>query len=68
MHRSEPGRARSTTPWICLRDGLNRLDDTIRTALEEAFACGKAEGQNIVRQLATGDMTLKDFEKHLEPR
>ena len=51
-----------------LRDGLNRLDDTIRTALEEAFACGKADGQSIVRQLAAGDMTLKDFEKHLEPQ
>ena len=56
-----------TPPIIVLanpaqRESLNALDDAIRGALEDAFAEGKRRGRSAVLQLASGEMSLKDFD------
>lgn len=45
---------------------MNELHAAIRAALESAYATGKAKGQSIVLQLASGEMSTRDLEKHLE--
>ena len=46
-----------------VRDRLNVLDAKLRRALESAHQAGKNEGQSILRQLASGDMSVNDFTK-----
>ena len=45
------------------RERLNDLDAAIRKALADAYAAGEARGQRSLLQLASGEMSLSDFEK-----
>ena len=45
------------------RERLNDLDAAIRNALADAYAAGEARGQRSLLQLASGEMSLSDFEK-----
>ena len=51
-----------------VRDRLNELDRRIRSALAETYRCGKTKGQNVLRQLAAGEVSLKDFDEELDRR
>lgn len=42
-------------------DAMTRLDDAIYKALEQAFYEGRADGQNIMRGLASGDFSIDEF-------
>ena len=46
-----------------VREHLDKLDANIRTALREAYSAGNRRGRSILRQLAAGEMSLRDFEK-----
>ena len=48
-----------------MREALNALDSAVRAALTNTYAAGKARGENIIVQLAEGELGLKDFEKKL---
>ena len=45
------------------RDALNELDARIRECLTSAYEAGKAKGQRSLLQLASGELSLTDFEK-----
>lgn len=48
-----------------LRTLVNDLDATIRVALKAEYEEGKDDGRSVIRQLATGDMSLNDFDEAL---
>ena len=45
------------------RDHLNELDSAIRAALEDTYAEGKNRGRSALLQLATGELSIMDFDK-----
>lgn len=51
-----------------IRNAIDKLDQKIRAALTHAYNSGKQNGGSILRQLASGDMSLTDFEDGLVPR
>ncbi len=42
-------------------DAMTRLDTAIQEALEQAFWCGKKDGQNIILGLASGEVSVEEF-------
>ena len=49
-----------------VRNNLNALDATIREALTSSYAEGKKRGQGILTQLASGEMSMQDFNRQSE--
>ena len=47
------------------RDSLNALDAAIRAALANVYAAGKGRGQSILRQLAAGEMSTREFDREV---
>ena len=51
-----------------VRDRLIAVDDAIRVALNVAWEDGKALGGTVLRALASGEMSMDDFDETLERR
>lgn len=47
------------------RDAINQLDKVIRAVLKENYVAGKARGLSILQGLASGDVTITDFDDAL---
>ena len=67
-HVGYQGMSSRVTANPTVRAKLNELDKQIRAALTSTYNEGKARGQNVILGLASGQMSLRDFEKHLNDR
>ena len=67
-HVGYQGVSSRVTANPTVRAKLNELDKQIRAALTSTYNEGKARGQNVILGLTSGQMSLRDFEKHLDDR
>jgi len=44
-----------------LADAIKDLRIDVEKAIEEEYKCGKKDGQNLLHQLASGDLSVNDF-------